>query len=123
MRIRKNDNDNDWMFGNSDNTFMVNNGAGVAQKVKTRLQEWLNDCFFNQQAGIDYKVRMGQRGQRAQLDDDIKRVISETEEVVLLSEYSSELYDRELRVNFAFYHIFGEEVYSDFIVLQGVQYA
>ena len=122
MRIRKNDKDGDWVFGNSGTTFYVDNKLAVAQKIKTRLLEWVGDCFFNQPAGIDYRVRMGQRGQRALLDEDIRRVITETEEVILLSAYSSSLYDRSLVVDFSVYHIYSDTVYTDSITLQGVQY-
>ena len=122
MRIRKNDKDGDWVFGNSSATLYVDNGLAVAQKIKTRLLEWVDDCFFNRSAGIDYRVRMGQRGQRALLDEDIRRIIVETEEVVLLSEYNSSLYDRSLIVNFSVYHIYSDTAYADSITLQGVQY-
>ena len=120
MKIRKNDQNNDWLFGYSDATYCVNNAIGVAQKIKTRLLEWVDDCFFNRPAGINYRVRMGQKGQRTALDDDIKRIISETEEVVELVEYSSVLYDRDLQVNFSVYHTYSSQLYSDSIVLQGV---
>lgn len=122
MRIRKNDKNGDWVFGNSNTTYYIDNELAVAQKIKTRLLEWFDDCFFNRQAGIDYRVRMGQRGQRALLDEDIRRIIAETEEVILLSEYSSSLYDRDLIVNFSVYHIYSDTAYTDSIILQGVQY-
>ena len=122
MKIRRNDDNGDWLFGYSDATYCIDNAIGVAQKVKTRLLEWVDDCFFNRSAGINYRVRMGQRGQRAALDDDIKRIITETEEVVALVEYNSSLYDRDLRVDFSVYHIYSDQLYSDSITLQGVQY-
>lgn len=122
MKIRKNDQNNDWLFGYSKATYYIDNATGVAQKIKTRLLEWTNDCFFNKPAGIDYRVRMGQRGQRSALDADIKRIIEGVEEVVALIEYNSSLYDRDLKVDFSVYHIYSNQLYSDSIILQGVQY-
>ena len=122
MRIRRNDDNGDWTFGHSLVDYCIDNSQGVGQKIKTRILEWLNDCFFNQTAGIDYRVRMGERNQRALLDQDIQKIIANTEEVVSLVEYASSLYDRSLIVDFKVYHIYSELPYSMSIELQGVQY-
>lgn len=122
MKIRRNDDNGDWTFGHSLTNFYQDNDAAVGQKIKTRLQEWRNDCFFNQEAGIDRRVRMGQRGQRNLLDEDIRKIILDTEEVIALTEYSSSIYDRDMIVNFAVYHQYSSNPYIDSVTLQGVQY-
>lgn len=122
MRIRRNDNDGDWTFGHSLTDYCIDNSQGIAQRIKTRILEWLNDCFFNQTAGIDYRTRMGQRNQRALLDEDIRKIITETEGVLALVEYQSSLYERSLIVDFKVYHIYSELPYATSITLQGVQY-
>lgn len=122
MKIRCNDSDGDWIFGHSLTDYYQNNNDAVGQKIKTRLQEWQYDCFFNLQAGIDRRTRMGQRGQRNLLDEDIRRIILETPEVIELTKYSSSVYDRDMTVNFSVFHRYSDNLYSDSITLQGVQY-
>ncbi len=122
MKIRRNDKDGDWTFGHSLVDYYVNNSGGVGQKIKTRILEWVDDCFFNRQAGIDYRIRMGQRGQRAALDEDIRNIIINTEEVISLERYESTIYDRDLRVEFLVYHIYSQLPYAGSVIIEGVQY-
>ena len=74
MQIRNNDTNNDWQFGHSQSDYITGN-AGVMLNLKTKFNEWKRDCFFNLQAGIDWRLRLGQKGQRLALDQDIKDLI------------------------------------------------
>jgi len=60
--MRAIDANNDWMFGAGLNNY-VSNQAYVAQDIKTRLQEWLGDCFYNINAGIDWGNLLGSKNQ------------------------------------------------------------
>lgn len=117
MQIRINDKNGDWTFGTSQLSLYRDNGLAVSQAIKTRLLEWINDCFFNQTAGIDYRVRLGNKNQAKQLDTDIRKIITETEGVVTLTSYDSSLDDRKLTVTFTFYHLYSTQPYSDTITI------
>lgn len=109
MRIRRNDSNNDWCFGHSQADFMIDNNLGVAQNIKTKLQEWKNDFFANLQAGIDYRTRLGNRKQKELLNTDIKTIITNVDEVIALTEYNSYLSDREITVNFSCITIYSQQ--------------
>ena len=108
MRIRRNDKDNDWQFGNSQADFLIDCNAAVAQNIKTKLQEWKYNFFANKLAGVDYRRFLGQRGQRQLLDEAIKDVILSVDEVLALTKYESLLSDRELALSFAVFSIFSQ---------------
>jgi hypothetical protein len=53
MIVRGLDTDHDWLFGKGRNDYLVNIKA-VGQNINTRLSCFLNDCFFDLNAGIDW---------------------------------------------------------------------
>ena len=73
MKIRKIDAEGDWMWGKGMSSYAVDEAA-IEQNVKTRILSWVGDCFFDMQAGIDYKNRIDVRQQQA-LADDIRALI------------------------------------------------
>lgn len=115
MRIHRNTVDNDWQFGHSQADFLVDCHAGVIQNIKTKLQEWKYNFFGNLQAGIDYRTRLGKRGQRQNLDTDIKDIITSPDEVLALTKYESFVNDRELTANFSIYDMYSQEETTDTI--------
>ena len=64
MRVRAIDDDGDWLFGRGQNDYQKNVNA-VAQNIRTRLQEFLGDSFFNMGAGIDWYNLLGSKDQTA----------------------------------------------------------
>ncbi|MDC9593497.1 hypothetical protein [Xenorhabdus sp. IM139775] len=54
MRYRREDND-DYSFGQGDNTFWINSPEAVAQAVKTRLDLWRGDWFLDTAEGTPYR--------------------------------------------------------------------
>jgi len=108
MKIRKNDRNNDWCFGNSQADFLIDNNNAIAQDLKTKLQEWKFDFFANLQSGIDWRTRLGYRNQKTLLDRDIKTIITNNENVLILSSYSSEVKDRSFFLSFSVYTIYSE---------------
>lgn len=98
MKIRNIDNDNyDFCYGHSESDYLVDNGQAVGLNIVTRLREWYKDCFFNLGAGIDYPTRLGSFNQKEMLDEDFKRVIRNSEGVIDISDFNSNL-DRNTRV-------------------------
>jgi hypothetical protein len=79
------DTNGDWTFD-----FQSNNNNVVAQNITTRLKEWKNDCFFNNDAGIDWLRRLD-KNQQDGLVADIKVTIQQTDGVSQLLELTSNL--------------------------------
>jgi len=87
MRTRAVDAQNDWFFGKGKNDYKVNIFA-VAQNVKTRLQSFLGDCFFQSNAGLDWFNLMGDKNLPA-LELAISSVILNTAGVTGIVEIST----------------------------------
>lgn len=60
----------DWTFGRGQNNYFLNENA-ISANIKTRLQAWTQDCFFDLQAGIDWSSRLDV-GQQSALVEEIK---------------------------------------------------
>lgn len=79
MRVRAIDENNDWTFGRGLQDYKENDRA-VSQNIKTRLQSFYRDCFFDLDAGLDWFNLLG-RGTKNLLLLAVKMVISQTEGV------------------------------------------
>lgn len=115
IKIRKNDENNDWVFGHSQADYLVDNNLAAQQDIKTKIQEWKNDFFANLQAGIDYRTRAGQRGQKDALDNDLKQIIIQRPYVLALTKFESLTYDRDYSADFEVYTVFSIEPLVDTI--------
>lgn len=113
MRIRKNDSNNDWCFGHSSIDILTDNSLAVAQHIKTRLQEWKYNFFANMTAGIDYRKRLGYKGQKNFLENDIKSIIVNTEGVLSLESYEGITDDRTYTARFTYYDRFSQELQTN----------
>lgn len=58
MIVRAIDAQNDWLFGKGKSDYKYGRDA-IAQEIKTRLQSFLGDCFFNLEAGINWWYLLG----------------------------------------------------------------
>lgn len=89
MIVRSIDVDGDWMFGKGKNDYKSRNAA-IAQCIRTRLQSFLGDCFFNTAAGIDWFNLLGSKNQLA-LNLSISAVILNTADVTGIRQLSLSL--------------------------------
>lgn len=89
MRVRSLDSNGDWTFGQGLLDYKTANDA-VAQSIRTRLQSFLGDCFFNLGAGIDWFNLIGSKNQIG-LNLAISTTILNTENVTGILELFSEL--------------------------------
>lgn len=89
MRVRAIDVNHDWEFGKGQNDYKTGNDA-IAQDIDTRLNCFLNDCFFDTGAGIDWFNQLGAKDQ-LQLNLSISAVILNTDGVVGILQLSSNL--------------------------------
>ena len=64
MIVRAIDSVGDWLFGNGKGNYKTANNA-IAQSIQTRLSSFLNDCFFDSTAGIDWYNLLGSKNQIA----------------------------------------------------------
>lgn len=64
MIVRSIDLNNDWNFGRGKSSYCKDRYA-VAQSIKTNLQCFLNDCFFDSNKGVDWFTLLGAKSQIA----------------------------------------------------------
>lgn len=100
MIFRNLDEDGDWQFGRGKNDYVDLNPA-IGLNIKTRLQSWVGDCFFDLEAGIDWVNRLGSKNQRALLEIDLRRVILQSDGVTGLTSFSTEVNGRNFIANYA----------------------
>lgn len=79
MRVRSLDIDHDWTFGKGQNNYLRDRIACI-QNINTRLYEFLGDCFFNNDAGINWFELLGAKDQ-VSLNLSISAVILNTPDV------------------------------------------
>lgn len=94
MTFRLLDANGDWVFGAGTASLAEGNEA-VKLDIRTRLLSWVNNCFFDLQAGIDWPTRLG-RNQEQALLADLQQVILQTAGVISISLLSANL-NRETR--------------------------
>jgi hypothetical protein len=98
MIVRGLDKNHDWTFGNGKQDYRVDQLC-VEQNCKTRLMSFVNDCFFDVNAGIDWWNLLS-RGTEEQLLTAIKGVILNTDGVVGINNVEISLVDRVLTVKY-----------------------
>lgn len=68
--------------------------AYVCQDIETALYEFKNDCFFDLEAGVDWKARLGYYGQKEYLDEEIQQIVSNRIGVINIVNFDSNIIDR-----------------------------
>lgn len=89
MIIRNNTPDGDWNFGKGKSDYKRNLLA-IMLNIQTRLLSWKGDCFFALAEGVDYDNLLDV-GTKDLLDSDVKRVILQSEGVLKITEYESDI--------------------------------
>lgn len=99
MIVRALDADGDWTFGKSRADYLSNIDA-VKQNIKTRLLEFLGDCFFNITAGINWLSFLGGSKNPPALNLSISSIILNTFGVTGIRQLSISLINRNFSVNY-----------------------
>lgn len=107
MIIRNLDSNGDFTFGSGKGNYLTNNPA-IGLNINTRLLSWLNDCFFDAGAGIDWFNRLGNKNQRSLLELDLKRIILQSYGVTALVTFSTQLNGRIFTGNYTLNTIFSQ---------------
>lgn len=68
--------------------------AYVCQDIETALYEFKNDCFFDLEAGINWKARLGYYGQKEYLDEEIQQIVFNRIGVINIANFNSNIIDR-----------------------------
>lgn len=100
MIIRGLDENNDWTFGRGNADYLANNPA-IALNIRTRILSWVNDCFFDLSAGIDWVNRLGSKDQRELLEQDLKILILKSFGVTGIISIDTQLIDRKFVANYS----------------------
>ncbi len=58
--------DNDWTFGKGNENYLRGQDA-VAANIRTRLLSFLNNCFFDTNAGVDWILYLGSLNKQDEL--------------------------------------------------------
>jgi hypothetical protein len=107
MIIRNLDANGDWTFGSGISNYLTNNAA-IGLNIRTRLLSWLNDCFFDMEAGIDWLNRLGSKNQRQLLEADLSRIIVQSYGVTGLVSFDTVLVGRVFTANYSVNTIFSQ---------------
>lgn len=118
MIFRALDENGDWTFGSGKNNYLSDNAA-IGANIKTRLLSWLNDCFFDTNAGIDWLNRLGGRNQLALLELDLRRMIMQSYGVVSLDAFDIVQNGNSVSASYTVTTIFSTK-YVDSITAGGV---
>jgi hypothetical protein len=87
MITRALDASHDWTFGKGRQDYL-REGEAIAQSIKTRLMSFVGDCYFDQDAGIDWWRFMGGKERQALLAQ-IRSIILNTEGVLRIPELNA----------------------------------
>ena len=74
MIFRALDSNLDWTFGQGKTNYLQTNLA-ISANIATRLRSFLNNCFFDMNAGIDWITFLGTPGTQEELGLRIKALI------------------------------------------------
>ncbi|MBZ5673717.1 MAG: hypothetical protein LAP61_05665 [Acidobacteriia bacterium] len=107
MIFRNLDAAGDWSFGQGLANY-VDKNAAIGLNIRTRIYSWLGDCFFDQQAGIDWWNRLGSKNQKVLLDADLRRIILQSEGVTGLVSFDSVLTVRAYTAHFSVNTIYSQ---------------
>lgn len=87
MIIRATTTTNDWTFGKGLQDYFINEAA-IEANIKSKLLEWVGDCFFNLLAGVDWKNRLD-IGQQQALLIEIKQLVLQCYGVVSIINFQA----------------------------------
>lgn len=107
MIFRNLDADGDWTFGSGKGNYISQNPA-IGLNIKTRILSWLGDCFFDEEAGIDWTNRLGSKNQRALLEMDLKRIILQSFGVTGIENFDTLLQNRLFQADYSVNTIFSQ---------------
>lgn len=89
----------DWTFGAGKNNYATQDKA-IGLNIKTRLQSWVGDCFFDINAGVDWANLLGSKDKRDILEAGIKKVILQSYGVTSIISFNTTLNSRDFAAKY-----------------------
>lgn len=115
MIIRALDGQHDFQFGKGLQTYLKNDNA-IAENIQTRLLSFLNDCFFDSTAGIDWIRLLGNRASKEEIILNCRGIILQSYGVVRVNTILINSYDnRNLNLTYDINTIFTQRFSSSLI--------
>ena len=90
MIIRSLDSTHDWQFGKGKQSYEVKAPA-IAENIQTRLLSFVNDCFFDRNAGVDWFRLLGDKGTKDEITLSCRAIILQSFGVVRVNSLSAAL--------------------------------
>lgn len=106
MRFRAIDANGDWVFGKGRNSYLKDTDA-LMMNIKTRLLEFLNDCFWDMEKGIDWWTLLGGKNLKKILVD-VQRTILRSYQVKRIVNLDYTLTNRSLFISVTVEFLNGE---------------
>jgi hypothetical protein len=108
MKFRSIDTDNDWNVGRGVQSYATDLQA-LTLNLRTRILSWVGDCFFDLDAGVDWKNLL-EYNQKTQLIDAIKAIAFRTAGVLRVYDIVLTVTNRTAGIAFSVDTIFGPNV-------------
>lgn len=109
MLFRSLDSNWDWNFGGGVSDYSDETMA-IAYDVKSKILSWYGDCFFDAEAGIDWKNILGTKDQKEVLDLNVKRIVSDEEGITEVTFFDSSIDNRKYNCTIRFKTIYNETI-------------
>lgn len=100
-------NGQDWNYGRGRSDYLRQKDA-LKENIRTRVLSWRRDCFFDTEAGVDWVNGLGNKGQRSNLEAQIRNVILQTPLVTGINSFFSTLDNRNLSIQYEVATEFGD---------------
>ena len=115
MKVRSLDDRGDWNFGLGAQSYRVDLIA-VMQVIATHIRSWYLDCFFDMEAGIDWKNLLGAKQTEDMIKLACRREMLKIPEVNTVDAiWLTVDEDRNLTISYDITTIYGE--YSDLVLI------
>lgn len=108
MIIRNLDENHDFTFGSGTANYIAGNAA-IGLNIETRILSWLNDCFFDMNAGIDWANRLGSKNQKNLLEQDLRRIVLQSFGVTGIVTFYTTLTGRSFTASYTISTIYSAE--------------
>ena len=112
MKVRALDENKDWTFGAGLQNYKTDEDA-ISQNVKTKLNSFLGDCFFDTEEGIDW-FTLWDTGRLDDLLESIQNKILSVEGITGLNSFDYELVNRKLKVSYDVQTVFSQSYQDTF---------
>jgi len=99
MRFRNLDENGDWTFGKGRNSYLSDDKA-LMMNIRTRLLEFLGDCFWDTEKGIDWWNLLGGKNYKTLLAS-VQRVVLRSSNVKKIVKIGYTVSDRNFAIQLA----------------------